>query len=199
MPDLLLAAAAFHDKSKTPFFIAAGVLVAWAVLVSTLGIRSGRFPSSKAQGRAAAAITAVIVAVTAAMAIVTAKTPPPAPPYNTGVPTNGVGPAFTPVSAPAKPASGPLALAANPQGQLAYNTKTLAASSSHVTIDFTNKSPLPHNVTIANAAGKVLGATPTFSGGTKTLTLNLPPGTYTFYCSVPGHAQAGMKGTLTVS
>src|ERR1700722_19785075 len=118
---LLLAAAAFHDKSKVPFYIAAGVLVGWAVLVSALGIRSGRFPSSKAQGRAAAAITAVIVAVTAAMAIVTAKTPPPAPPYSTGVQTNGVGPAFTPVSAPAKPTSGPLALAANPQGQLAFN------------------------------------------------------------------------------
>ena len=73
------------------------------------------------------------------------------------------------------------------------------AASSHVTIDFTNSSPLLHNVTIANAAGKVLGATPTFAGGTKTLSLNLPPGTYTFYCSVPGHEQAGMKGTLTVN
>ena len=79
-----------------------------------------------------------------------------------------------------------------------FSATTLLASSSHVTIDFTNKSPLTHNVTIANAAGKVLGATPTFTGGTKTLSLNLPPGTYTFYCSVPGHEAAGMKGTLTV-
>src|SRR4029077_17591262 len=84
-------------------------------------------------------------------------------------------------------------------GQLAFNTTSLAASSTHVTIDFTNRSPIAHNVTIANAAGKVLGATPTFSGGTKTLTLTLAPGTYTFYCSVPGHEQAGMKGTLTVA
>ena len=47
--------------------------------------------------------------------------------------------------------------------------------------------------------GKTLGATPTFSGASKTLMVNLKPGTYTFYCSVPGHRQAGMHGTLTVS
>ena len=35
-------------------------------------------------------------------------------------------------------------------------------------------------------------------GGTKTLTMTLAPGTYTYYCSVPGHRQAGMQGTLTV-
>ena len=198
MAHLLLAADTFHDKSKTPFYIAAGVLVAWALLVSAVGIRSGSFPPSKMVGRAAIMITAAIVAVTAAMAVVTAKTPPPAHRFDTGVVTNGVGPAFTPVSASATPTNGPLALAADPAGQLKFTTTTLSAASSHVTIDFANHSPLGHNVTIADAAGHVVGATPTFAGGSKTLTLDLPPGTYTFYCSVPGHEQAGMKGTLVV-
>ena len=195
---LLEAAATFHDKSKTVFFIAAGLLVAWAVLVSTVGIRSPRFPASRTQARAAMLITAVLVVFAAAMAVETAKTPPGAPPYRTGVVTNGLAPQATPVGAPATVTNGPLQLSADPNGQLAFNTKTLATNSSKVTIDFTNKSPLPHNVTIANSAGKVLGATPTFSGGSRVLSLNLPPGTYTFYCSVPGHEQAGMKGTLTV-
>ena len=66
-----------------------------------------------------------------------------------------------------------------------------------MTISFANSSPLAHNMTIAQGA-KVLGATPTFQGGTKTLTLKLAPGTYTFYCSVPGHRAAGMEGKLTV-
>jgi azurin len=192
----VVAAAVFHDRSKTPFFIAAGLLVAWAVFVSVIGIRSERFPSSARQGRLLIGATAVFVLFAVAMAVVTAKTPPPAPPYETGVVTNGVAPPVTPVNA--APTNGPLQLSANPQGQLAYNTTVLSAGSSHVTIDFTNHSPLGHNVTIANAQGKVLGDTPTFMGGTKTLTLNLPPGTYTFYCSVPGHEMAGMKGTLTV-
>ncbi len=191
-----LAAAAFHDSSKVAFFIAAGVLVAWAVLVSTLGIRNERFVTAGVQGRAIMGITAVLVIFTATMGVVTAKTPPSVPPYSAGPNPNGVAPPFTPVSA--APTNGPLAISANPQGTLAYSTTTLLANSSHVTIDFTNHSPLMHNMTIANAAGKVLGATPTFTGGTKQLSLNLPPGTYTFYCSVPGHEAAGMKGTLTV-
>lgn len=196
----LLAATVFHDSSKTAFFIAAGVLVAWAMLVSAVGIRSSRFPTSVAQGRAAMGITAALVAFTAVMAVATAKTPPGVPNYTvSGATTDSVTPQATPVSpAPPPPSNGPLALSANPAGSLAYSTKTLVAGSSHVTINFTNHSPLDHNVTIANAAGKVLGATPTFTGGTKTLTLNLPPGTYVFYCSVIGHEAAGMKGTLTV-
>jgi plastocyanin len=196
VPHALVAAAVFHDRSKTAYFIAAGLLVAWAIVVSVIGIRSERFPSSARQGRLLLTGTAVFVAFAVSMAVLTAKTPPPVHPYETGVVTDGVAPQVTPVG-PA-PTNGPLALAANPQGQLAYNTKTLSAASSHVTIDFTNHSPLEHNVTIANAQGKVLGATPTFLGGTKVLTLDLPPGTYTFYCSVPGHELAGMKGTLTV-
>jgi uncharacterized cupredoxin-like copper-binding protein len=35
-------------------------------------------------------------------------------------------------------------------------------------------------------------------GGSKTLAVTLKPGTYKFYCSVPGHRQAGMEGTLEV-
>jgi plastocyanin len=195
----LVEAAVFRDSSKTAYFIAAGVLVGWAVIVSLIGIRSERFPSSPRQGRLLLAGTAVLVAVAVSMAVVTAKTPPGVHPYETGVVTNGVAPPPTPVSpAPAAPTSGPLAISANPHGLLAFSTTTLSAASSHVTIDFTNKSPLPHNFTIANAKGKVLGATPTFMGGTKTLTVTLPAGTYTYYCSVPGHELAGMKGTLTV-
>jgi plastocyanin len=86
---------------------------------------------------------------------------------------------------------------ADPEGQLRFTTKDLSAKAGTVTIGFANASPLPHNLTIAQGT-KVLGATPTFQGAAKTLTLKLAPGTYVFYCSVPGHRQAGMEGKLTV-
>jgi uncharacterized cupredoxin-like copper-binding protein len=97
-------------------------------------------------------------------------------------------------------ASGGLAIAANPSGLLKYTKSTLSAKAGKVTIAFTNSSPLMHNFTLQQGTnGKILGATPTFQGGTKTLTVDLKPGTYTFFCSVPGHRMAGMVGTLTVS
>lgn len=91
-----------------------------------------------------------------------------------------------------------LALAANPEGQLSYNTKTLTASAGKVTIAFTNMSPLMHNMNVESSSGQTLGSTPTFQGATKSLTLDLKPGTYKFFCTVPGHRQAGMEGTLIV-
>ena len=102
-------------------------------------------------------------------------------------------------TASATPGAGQaLSLEANPKGQLMFNKTALSAKAGKVSIAYTNVSPLEHNLTVASASGAVLGATPTFRGGTKTLTLNLEPGTYKFYCSVPGHREAGMEGTLTV-
>jgi plastocyanin len=103
-------------------------------------------------------------------------------------------------SAPAAGASGHLAIAANPSGSLSYDKKTLSAKAGKVTITMANMSPVGHNITIQKGtSGAVLGSTPTFMGGTKSVSVNLKAGTYTFYCSVPGHRQGGMVGTLTVS
>jgi plastocyanin len=91
-----------------------------------------------------------------------------------------------------------LSLEANPEGQLKYNTTSLTAKAGNVTIDFKNMAPVGHNVTVESSTGSTVGATPTFSGESKKLSLNLKPGIYKFFCSVPGHRQAGMEGTLVV-
>ena len=89
-------------------------------------------------------------------------------------------------------------VAADPSGQLHYTTTTLSAKAGKATFDFTNESPLSHDLTIEDKSGAKLGATPVFTGGSKSFTITLQPGTYKFLCTVPGHAQAGMQGTLMV-
>jgi len=95
-------------------------------------------------------------------------------------------------------ATSQLSLGTNPEGQLKFDKSTLSAKAGKVSIAYENKSPIEHNLTIESSSGASIGATPTFQGGSKTLTVTLKPGTYKFFCSVPGHRQAGMEGTLTV-
>jgi plastocyanin len=93
-----------------------------------------------------------------------------------------------------------LSLAANPEGELKYDKTFLTANPGKITIDFTNMSPLDHNVTLEDAEQHLVphGYTGTFHGGTKSMTVNLQPGVYKFFCSVPGHRMAGMEGELVV-
>ena len=89
-------------------------------------------------------------------------------------------------------------IAANPEGQLKYDKTLVTVKPGKVNIVFTNMAPLEHNVSVESASHANEGATPTFKGGSKTLSLTLKAGTYKFFCSVPGHRAAGMEGTLTV-
>ena len=98
---------------------------------------------------------------------------------------------------PAPNSPGTVSLAAEGD-QLKFDTDQLTAKAGKLTVKFTNDSALSHDVTLINGANKILGHTPTFDGGTKSFDVTLKPGTYTYYCSVPGHRQAGMQGTLTV-
>jgi plastocyanin len=90
-----------------------------------------------------------------------------------------------------------LQLAADPSGAIAYDKTDLEANAGQVTIDFTNDSSLQHDVTL-DGPGVEDESTDTISGGSTSKTFDLQPGTYTFYCSVDGHRDAGMEGKLVV-
>jgi plastocyanin len=80
---------------------------------------------------------------------------------------------------------------------LKFDKSTLSAKAGTVTITMTNDSPLSHDVSIKGGGVSDQGS-PVGEGQTSTVTANLKPGKYTFYCSVDGHEAAGMKGSLTV-
>lgn len=226
MHTALQLAPVLAEKSKTPFYVAGGLLVAWALIVSmAIGMRRPKFPDGLSQQRAIIAVSVVLVLATVSMAVAvsggegkpasasaatqsTAAETTPAPTETTPVeapkPTETTSSTPTATTGTPAPPSSPaakatkVALAADPGGQLAYDTRTLTAKAGTVSIVMANSSPVEHDVAIAEGS-KVLGQTPTFVGGSKTLTLQLKPGTYTFYCTVPGHRQAGMEGKLTVT
>jgi plastocyanin len=105
---------------------------------------------------------------------------------------------------PAVEKAGKLELAANPAGQLAYTTSKAEATPGPVTIVMANMSGVSHNVAVeagengASAKGAALGASSFITKGTTSVTVNLKPGKYTFFCEAPGHRAAGMYGTITV-
>ena len=84
-------------------------------------------------------------------------------------------------------------------GSLAYDQTAVDATAGSVTIDFDNPASLSHDVTIEDDAGSELGATDIITDSTTSTTVDLTPGTYTYFCSVPGHREGGMEGTLTVN
>jgi plastocyanin len=86
---------------------------------------------------------------------------------------------------------------ADPDGALAYTTDEASAKAGKVTVNFTNSSPVPHDVRIEDSGKKDIGGTEVISESNESAQVNLKPGEYTFYCSVPGHRQGGMEGTLT--
>jgi plastocyanin len=81
---------------------------------------------------------------------------------------------------------------------LAFDQKDVTAQAGSDTINFDNKQALGHDVKVEDSSGTEIGGTDIVSSGTASATVDLQPGTYTFFCSVPGHREAGMEGTLTV-
>jgi plastocyanin len=87
---------------------------------------------------------------------------------------------------------------ADPSGSLAFTTDEATVKAGKVTVNFTNPSPVPHDVRIEDEGGEDIGGTEVFAEGNESAPVELKAGEYTFYCSVPGHRQAGMEGTLKV-
>jgi plastocyanin len=171
------AVSVFAETSKIPFYVAGVVLVCWALVVAALGIRrAADFPGSARSARLLMLGTAVLVAMTLTAAVLT-----------------GSGPEVHAAGAGGARAD----LAAKASGAPAYDRTDLTLAAGRDAIHFTNPSPVAHNVTI-EAAGRVIGASETITGGETTLAVDLEPGSYAFFCSVDAHRGAGMEGALTV-
>jgi plastocyanin len=169
--------------SKVPYYVAGGLLALWAVLLAVWGISHAEFPGSQGKGRLVMFTSFALVVATMSAAVLTGGEH-----AEEGANAAGTTPRAT---------GRALELAADPSGALRYDKNRAAALAGHVTVRFRNDSTVEHNVTIAQGS-RTLGATKTITGATAMLALQLRAGEYVFFCSVPGHRESGMEGTLTV-
>lgn len=95
--------------------------------------------------------------------------------------------------------NGTLQIDADPNGQLLYVSKQATAPAGPLQIQSKNASQTQHNIDI-QGPGINVPPGPIVSGGaiSKLKPVTLKPGKYAYFCTVPGHRQAGMQGTLTV-
>lgn len=195
----------------TAFYVLGGVLAAWALLVTALGVTQHGFPGKGGGEKIVAAISVVLVAAAIGAAVIgaaeEAKEHEEAEAAHTGgEPASEEGapaedsplPQDEGAGAPAGGGGSALQLRADPGGQLSFDKKDLVAAAGKVTITMTNPSSNPHNVAVEGNGVDEEGDVVT-GGDTSTVSPDLEPGEYTFYCSVPGHREGGMEGSLTVS
>ena len=202
--------------SINAFHIVGGALALWAVLLAGLGVMNHDFPP-KGLEKVIIGISAVLVvgAITSAIAVSGEAKPkgseqagvksqtggegsaPPAP--GTGTPAPGTGAnSGTAKKPPGQATAVTLRLSADPSGALKFDKSALSAPAGNVRIVLSNPAPLQHNIALQGPGG-VSEQGPTVSkGGASQVQGPLKAGTYTYFCSVPGHRQAGMQGTLTV-
>jgi plastocyanin len=193
-------------SSETLFYVLGICLVVVALVVSAIGLLAkDRFPSPPLM-RLTALLFAALVAATATFSVINARDEQEkrraelaAEPVASGEPAPPPGEAGEGGAAPQPKVKGPggtLQLAADPTA-IAYDKKKLTSKPGEVTIDFDNPSQVSHDVAIEEG-GTEIAKSDLIAEGKTSVAAELAPGSYVFFCSVPGHREAGMEGTLTV-
>jgi plastocyanin len=200
-------------SNETLFFICGIALAVSAVVVSFIGLRVKSFPGKA--GPFVALAFAVLIGATTTFAVLHAKDEDkakaaelskadeeveeeessPVEEESKEAPAGKEAPAAKPKASASGP-GGTLQLAAS-ETDLAFDKTSLTSKPGKVTIDFDNPAALEHNVAIEQN-GKQIAISETLAKGETSVSANLAPGTYTYLCTIPGHAEAGMEGTLTV-
>jgi plastocyanin len=181
------------------FFVVGIVLVCAAVALAFFGIRgSDSFPPSRGVMVGVIGLFAAVVATTMAFAIVKSNDEQrernekqaeeaQRAQAEAGQPATSGAPGIS------------LAVDSPSDGSLVFQPNGLTAKPGNITITYDNPSQVPHSIAVATSNGNVLGEVQPFTAGKESVDLtNVAAGKYVFYCTVPGHREAGMQGDLTV-
>jgi plastocyanin len=191
---------------QTAFYVIGLTLVVIALAVSVVGLRFERFPGSRLALAGGALLLVVLVAATTTSAVINAReevkdrneeAEAEQQETETEAEEAGESPQELEKQGRAEAGRAGLELSAPQDGTLAFDTDSLEAEAGPVTIGFDNPATVEHDVTIEQD-GEEIAKSDLVSEGTTEVSADLEPGEYVFYCSVPGHREGGMEGTLTV-
>jgi plastocyanin len=204
------------------FYYVGGVLILAALVISFIGIRGHeKFPPNRGVMVAVIAIFALLVIGTTSLAVVLAReeqdhrrheqaeelakasegvgaNEQPPGENESKPPSPGTGPDVDVGTPPGRGAQTTLDVASPEDGSLVFEPDGLQARPGTVTLHYTNPSPVPHSIAI-EASGDSIAESEEFTDGDTEISAELGPGEFVFYCTVPGHRQAGMEGTLTIA
>jgi uncharacterized cupredoxin-like copper-binding protein len=191
----------------TIYFVLGGALVAWALILTALGLRRDDFPPSRSAGRGLVALSAVLaLSVLIALLVVTEKEHPrehakaEAAERKAEAGGSAEQPKGGEQSAGAKPSGQPAAGGVVAVRESEYSIELPAGStlpSGRTRFEVTNAGKIEHDLAVQGPG--VQKKTPLIAAGSKaTLEVALKPGSYKLICTVPGHEQLGMKTQVTV-
>jgi plastocyanin len=123
------------------------------------------------------------------------------PPAGSGSPVEAAPPVESPTESPTTPpAPTHVEVTAEDTDAFRFVLSRPTVPAGKVILEFVNHGQDEHNLNaVEPAEGSVAGSIPnTAPGAHPSLTVNLRPGSYTLFCSLPGHEAKGMKATLVV-
>ena len=183
---------------ETVFYVLGiGVVIA-ALALSFAGLRWEKFPGSRGLMTGVVAGLAVLVLATAAFAWMQAETEQDH--RQAELAAEEAAPAEEqqePDAEGAEDIGEPVPVSSPASGEVRFEQDKLEAAAGTVTLAYENPSEVPHNVAIDDDSGQIAQGE-TGTAGTYPVTADLQSGSYSFYCSITGHREAGMEGTLTV-
>ncbi len=157
---------------------------------ASVGATSPAAPASPAPAATAAVATAAVATPAAAG---------PAPAASSASPTAGVGPSPAASASPVA-AAGTASRVEIKAFEFAYDPKDLTVRAGEITFVVENTGAIEHNFVIEAAGGQTVAQIPNIGvRRTAELRVTLQPGAYTQVCTLPGHREAGMVGTITVT
>jgi uncharacterized cupredoxin-like copper-binding protein len=177
------------------YFVLGAMLVAWGLGLAIFGLFRADFPPAGQAGRAMIGVTVLLVIGTlTALLLSTSKEHP----REEAAAKAAEAKAETePATAPAGGSAKTVKVSEKEFSIALAGGNTLQAGRYTFAVD--NKGKIQHDLAIE---GNGINETKTpliDAGQSKSLQADLKPGKYTFYCSVPGHEQSGMKVAVTVT